>query len=59
MLQTQSSRGLDLRQTRHEIVEKSSKIIPLGAPFSLNPIQSKGLTEITLHPWFHSDHLLF
>jgi hypothetical protein len=30
-----------------------------GPPFPLNPIQSKGLTEIILHPWLHPDHLLF
>jgi len=33
MLQTQYSRELDLWQTSHEIVEKSSKIVPLGGPF--------------------------
>src|SRR6267143_2949979 len=26
--------------------------VPPGAPFSLNPIQSKGVTEIILHPGF-------
>jgi hypothetical protein len=50
---------LDLRQTCHEIVERSSKIVPLGAPLSLNRIQSKGVTEIILHPWLHPDRLLF
>ncbi|PYT64002.1 MAG: hypothetical protein DMG42_35475 [Acidobacteria bacterium] len=30
----QSRRKLDLWQGCHEIAEKSSKIVPLGAPFS-------------------------
>lgn len=33
-LQAQSPRKLDLRRGCHEITEKSSKIIPLGAPLS-------------------------
>ena len=33
-LQGQSSRKLDFRQGCHEIAEKSSKIVPLGAPLS-------------------------
>jgi hypothetical protein len=33
MLQAQSSRELNLKQTCHEIAEKSSKIVPLGAPY--------------------------
>ena len=32
MLQVQSSKDLNLWQTFHEIAEKSSKIVPLGAP---------------------------
>ncbi len=32
MLQAQSVRELNLWQTRHEFAEKSSKIVPLGAP---------------------------
>jgi hypothetical protein len=32
MLQAQSSRGINLRQTCHEFPEESSKIVPLGAP---------------------------
>jgi hypothetical protein len=31
-LQIQASRKLDLRQSCHELTEKSSKIVPLGAP---------------------------
>jgi len=30
-----------------------------GRTISVNPIQSKGLTEIILHPWLHPGHLLF
>ena len=33
MLQAQSVRELNLWQTRHEFAEKSSKIVPFGAPF--------------------------
>ena len=33
MLQAQFERELHLWQTRHEFAEKSSKIVPLGAPF--------------------------
>jgi hypothetical protein len=33
VLQAQSSRELDLGQTLQEIAEKSSKIVPPGAPF--------------------------
>lgn len=42
MLQAQRSRELGLWQTRHEIAEKSSKIVPLGAPlFPLkNPLRT-------------------
>ena len=32
MLQPQSSRKINRRQACHEIVEKSSEIVPLGAP---------------------------
>ena len=35
MLQTQSSRELDLWQTGYENAEKSSKIVPLAAPSNL------------------------
>jgi hypothetical protein len=34
MLQAQSSRELNVWQICHEIGEESSKIVPLGAPFS-------------------------
>ena len=34
MLQVQSSKDLNLWQTFHEIAEKSSKIVPLGAPLA-------------------------
>ncbi len=30
-----------------------------GAPLPLNPIESKGVTEIILHPLLHPGHLLF
>ncbi len=36
MLQAQSVRELNLWQTRHEFAEKSSKIVPLGAPLFPN-----------------------
>ena len=29
---------LDLRQSRHEIADESSKIVPLGAPLSEGPL---------------------
>jgi hypothetical protein len=41
MLQTQSSRELNLWQTCHEIAEKSSKIVPLGAPLLFQGKQVK------------------
>jgi hypothetical protein len=47
----QKSRDLNLWQACHEIAEKSSKTSPLGAPsHSINANQSRGLTEIILHP---------
>ena len=36
---------LDLRQTCHEIVEKSSKIVPLGAPLFLINIGNRVTTH--------------
>jgi hypothetical protein len=33
----QSRRKLDLWQGCHEVAEKSSKIVPLGAPIRFNP----------------------
>jgi len=34
MLRVQSSKDLNLWQTFHEIAEKSSEIVPLGAPLA-------------------------
>ena len=45
MLQACSSMELDLRQTCHEIVEKSSKIVPLGAPLFLINIGNRVTTH--------------
>jgi hypothetical protein len=48
MLQTQSSRKRNLWQTCHEIAEKSSKIVPSGAPlFPVNIVKpwQVGLAE--------------
>ena len=44
--QAQSSWQLDLHPTRREIVEESSKIVPLGAPL----LESKGFNQSELHP---------
>src|SRR6266699_698167 len=44
--QAQSSWQLDLHPTRREIVEESSKIVPLGAPV----LESKGFNQSELHP---------
>lgn len=38
MLQGQPSREINLRQACHEIAEKSSEIVPSGAPLSFGPI---------------------
>jgi hypothetical protein len=40
MLQAHSSKELNLWKTYHEIAEKGSKIVPLGAP--LSKIKSNG-----------------
>jgi hypothetical protein len=46
MLQVQSSKDLNLWQTFHEIAEKSSKIVPLGAPSSGGPARRHGLQNV-------------
>src|ERR1700682_2955095 len=45
--------------TAHLRSRVSGVRISPGAPFPLNRIHSKGVTEIILHPCLNSDHLLF
>ena len=45
-LDIQSERSLTLSQIDHEFVEKSSKIVPLGAPLSTRFV----FTNFQLHP---------
>jgi hypothetical protein len=58
MLQTQPCRELNLWQTGHEIAEKSSKIVPLGAPVSLGHLFSitSSITPYVVSNLFGSDH---
>src|SRR5229473_1791812 len=42
------------------LLSRGSRVrVSPGAPFPLDPIQSKGVTEIILHPWLHPGRLLF
>ncbi len=53
-------RHIDVRERKVRLVRKPAMQEVAGSnPVAHNPIQSKGLTEIILHPWLHPDHLLF
>jgi hypothetical protein len=48
-LHAQSSEELGLRQTCHEIAEKSSKIVPPGAPLLTNKTKAISMAEQNQH----------